>query len=1119
LTLRLPARYRPAPLRRCIAAAARRGLAHIVHSLADILWTLVRWTVPVTLAGVIAAGAIGTSRIGEQVRVRVEARLQQEFPELVVQVQGATLVEGEGIMARGVSLVDPRMPQQWRQILWIDEVRLACGTNLAELASGPPRITSVRIRRPKVHVVRHADGTWNVAKLLRERSGGRLVPVSVEDATLLVDDTGRQLRMTLRDISCEIGPSSQDPEGLEWAAVRGSLAGDHFERASFQGRLSAATAGFEFEGDIQSLDVSPRLAALSSPVDRDSKGSELQARDLLGGLRGRCDLRWQAAGTVRDIAQTRFALSGRLESGRFEHPSLPFAMGDMTVGFRADRSGVQIEQFEAHSASAILRGSGRLAGWQADADFDLLLDAERLTIGRQWESHLPEPLAAQWRKLLPAGEIDLHAEVARRTGRISPKVSVRCRNASITHYRFPYRLDHTVGTVVLDGGSLSIHLTGQAGGHPVHVQGGFQLANPVFGVPAKPAGLSAAGAPAATTGFLEVRGDGMRIDDALLAAMPARSAAIMRALHAAGTFDFVFRHDRSSQAASGYVNSIGIRLSQCSMCYAGFPYPLTNVCGSLRMDRGQWTIKEIVGCNDSGIVRCSGGLATRGEDDGELSLHLTGAGVVLDRELRDALPRGMARIWNDIDPQGNVAFAATVRHTLKTRRTEVELEATPQGDSVSIEPAWFPYRLEKLRGRLGWKNGLLRFDGVRGVHDRTTVATAGTCRFAADGGWHVSFERLSADRFRADHDVLRAMPAGLQRAIAAVDPQGLLSLGGSLDIFTQAGVGGLPGPAAAAWDLHLDMEQGSIDIGAPLQHVHGGVRLKGQTDGRTWRSQGDVAIDSAIWKGIQLTSINGPLSMDENGVRFGASAMGPGQPSARRLSARVAGGEVAIDGSVSGGEAGSFAVAASLTDADLEQIARDSFGVLSDEAAGRRYRGRVQGAIEVSGSRAGSHSLVGRGQVRLRDADIYTLPVMVAMLKVLRVKAPDRNAFGSSLVDFRIEGPRAYLENIELSGDAISLVGNGEVDLDSQVRMTFRSIMGDSQTQLPVMKRVLGGASGQFMLIHVDGTLAQPAVTTEAFPTLNAALQQLQAQRRDSRGPARAGGRSTIGAGGRGRVE
>ncbi|MFN5756019.1 MAG: hypothetical protein ACK48M_04390, partial [Planctomycetia bacterium] len=127
-----------------------------MHSLADTLWTLVRWTVPVTVAAVVAAGAIGSSRVGEEIRSRVEARLAEEFPTLTVQVQGASLVQGEGIIVRGVSLVDPKMPQQWRQLLWIDELRLACTTNLTELASGPPRITAVQVRRPVVHAVRHA---------------------------------------------------------------------------------------------------------------------------------------------------------------------------------------------------------------------------------------------------------------------------------------------------------------------------------------------------------------------------------------------------------------------------------------------------------------------------------------------------------------------------------------------------------------------------------------------------------------------------------------------------------------------------------------------------------------------------------------------------------------------------------------------------------------------------------------------------------------------------------------------------------------------------------------------------------------------------------------------------
>jgi len=231
--------------------------------------------------------------------------------------------------------------------------------------------------------------------------------------------------------------------------------------------------------------------------------------------------------------------------------------------------------------------------------------------------------------------------------------------------------------------------------------------------------------------------------------------------------------------------------------------------------------------------------------------------------------------------------------------------------------------------------------------------------------------------------------------------------------------------------------------------------------------------------------------MDPGGVRFGSNAATAGAgTAARRLSARLAGGTLLLDGSVAAGEPGTFALAAALGDADLERLAADVTG------AANRYRGRVFGGVEVTGSRAGRHSLMGRGQIRLRDADIYELSVVVALLKILRVKAPDRNAFGSSVVDFRIEGPRAYLDNIELAGDAISLVGAGEIDFDSNINLTFRSIMGDAETQLPAMKRLLGGASGQFLLVHVDGTLADPVTTTEAFPTLAAALQRLQAQRR-----------------------
>lgn len=1038
----------------------------VVKSLADTLWSLVRWTLPVTAAAVVVALSMGGDRFAGEVRSRAEARLRALFPTLAVHVQAATLVDGEGIVLRGVSMVDPTLPPQHRQLAWVDEVHLACSTALADLAAGPPQISAIRLRRPTVHAVRMSDGSWSLTRLAGGRPSAALVPVAVEEATVLLDDARLHRRVTIRHVSVDLRPDAHDA-----VAIRASGVGDLFERMSVAGRLEPRDGLFDLTGSIESLEVGPQLHGLAGTLDGAAAG--------LAGLRGRLAVDWRLAGAVDRPDEVAVSAVARLDSGHFQHASLPFALSNVQATVRADRAGLACEEFSAHAGATRVRGSGRSTGWRAGADFDVVVEAERLLVGRHWEGHLPEPFAAQWSKLLPAGEIDLRARLVRREGRLDPDVAVRCRNLSLTHYRFPYRLDHTVGTVILKGGALTLRLIGQAGGHPVHVAGSLDT--------------SVAGAP----GYVEVRGAGLQIDAALLAAMPQRSADIVRNLRGAGNFDFSFRHERDARFARGYDNRLDLQLSRCSLAYVRFPYPLTNVSGTIRLVDGRWEIRDVTGFNDTGVVRCSGLLEPRGDDDGELVLQVAGRGVVLEPELRDALPPGMRRIWDDVDPRGTAEFSATVRHGLRTRRTDVELEAMPEGDSVSIEPAWFPYRLERLHGRVIWRDGQLRFERIRGVHARTTVATEGVCRFADDGGWHVSFERLAADRFRADHDLLRALPAGLRDAVAGIGLSGLLSLDGTLDIYTTAGAGPGPGPAAATWDVHLDMEQAAVDVGVALEHVHGSLHLRGQADGRTWWGEGDLDLDSAMVRGVQLTAVQGPLMFDPQGVRLGAAGDAPGGTVARRLSARVADGTLLVDGSIQTGTAGGFAIAASLHDADIGRLTAEATGMP------QRYRGRLVGALELRGSRAGTHSLTGRGSVRLRDADIYELPVVVALLKILRVKAPDRNAFGTSLVDFRIEGPRAYLDNIELAGDAISLVGAGEVDFDGQLQLTFRSIMGDSQTHLPGMKRLLGGASGQFMLVHVDGTITEPVTSTEAFPTLAAAVQKLQT-RREPPGAARA---------------
>lgn len=1064
-----PVPARPIPSRPPSSWPPLRAGHAPVKPLADTLWTIVRWTLPLTVAAIIVAAALGSHRVGEEVRRRVEAKLRERFPTLEVQVRSASLVEGEGILIRDLSLAEAGQPP----LLTVEEIHLACGTSLAELAAGEPRIAAVRLRRPVVQVRRDATGRWNVAKLLEPKQGGAGLPVAIEDATLAVEDALLGRRFTLRNVGIALEPQAVDA-ATSRTAVRGRVGGDLFERADFEGHITV-DGEFNLAGHVEALDLSPRLRGFLPT------GGGLA--DFAASVRGRVDLDWTAAGALASLEQVTFGVSGRLAGGHFEHASLPMAVSDVAASFTADRTGVVCEQFEGHSGSTLVRGSGRFAGWDASADFDLAVEVERLLVGRHWEPFLPAQLASHWSKLLPTGDVDLQVCLARCAGQTSRDVSIRCRNLSLTYYRFPYRLDRTVGTVTYRDGAVSMHLTGLAGGHPVHVEGALDMAKP--------------GHP----GSIELRGEGMRIDDALLAALPPNGADVVRRLRATGTFDFAFRHERGQQHPRGFLNSLGVRLSRCTLAYTGFPYPVSNVSGSIHMEGNRWVIRDVTGTNDTGVIRCSGLLAA--EEDGRdvLTLDLGGNDVVLEPELRDALPPGMRQIWDEIAPRGSAEFSARIRHEVGTRRTEVELEATPRGDTVSIEPTWFPYRLEQLQGRLVWKDGILRFEGVRGVHARTTVSTEGTCRFGADGGWHVSFTRLAADRFRAEHDVLRALPTGLQQAVSDIGLKGLLSVDGALDIYSTAPrevtlPGGRtelePGPAAASWDMQLDVEQASLDAGVPLEHVCGSIQLRGSSDGQTWRSFGDLAVDSAVWRGLQLTAIRGPVVLDAAGARLGSPAAAVSEPGTpRRLTARLAGGTLQLDAQVAAGPVGQFTVGLALADVDLASLAADLVGRATTS------RGRVQAAIEVSGTRSGTHSLSGRGQVRLRDANLYELPVIVSLLKILRVRAPDRTAFGSSQVDFRIEGPRAYLDTIELSGDAISLVGAGEIDLDSNISLTFRPLVGESENQLPAMKRLLGGAGGQFLLVHVAGTLAEPITTTEAFPTLAAAVQRLQARRRD----------------------
>jgi hypothetical protein len=167
-----------------------------------------------------------------------------------------------------------------------------------------------------------------------------------------------------------------------------------------------------------------------------------------------------------------------------------------------------------------------------------------------------------------------------------------------------------------------------------------------------------------------------------------------------------------------------------------------------------------------------------------------------------------------------------------------------------------------------------------------------------------------------------------------------------------------------------------------------------------------------------------------------------------------------------------------------------------------RLSGEILATVDLRGKGKTRNNLTGRGTVQLRNANIYELPAMVSLLKVLSLRNPDATAFTQSDIAFVLQAEHVYLERIDFAGDAVSLQGRGYVNLmKDEVKLKFRTVLGNDAGRLNAVKQLLGGASQQILLLHVDGSLSNPQVRREAFPGVNQMLEQLQSELRQPNPP------------------
>lgn len=1067
----------------------------------EFCWSCLRWLLLLAVAGVVVGAVYLHRRVDEEVRLRVEREIAQYYPGLKVSVRRAKLIDGEGIELRGVAIVEPGADGPRAELVAVDEMFLACSTDWRELFAGRTVVRRILLRRPTCRVTRRADGRWTTDRMLpAPRSGEEAPEIRVENGVVEVFDPTRAppATWTLRDLNMTTGPVGAGQSigpAAHTRRLQGTFSADHVRLASFEGWIDLARRHWALTGAVEGAELGPELyGALPSPL-----GEPLAAAR---GLRAQSDFQFRVAYDPAGQPEYRYRLAAKLTRGRLDHAALPYPLTDLKADVVVDESGVMVDSLAARANQASLRLSARRFGHGAAAPMSVVAEIRQLEIDQPLVAALPAWLRDRWYDCRPSGLIDADVKLDFDGTTWRPDITVQCLNVSATHYWFPYRVDGAKGTVSLKDDVLRLSLTASAGAQPVRLE------------------AEIAQATSAPVGWFEAKGDGLPIDATLLAALSKQTRGVIESLGARGAMNFHARlwQNRPDEPLHTHLM---VALERCSFQPEWFPYPFRNVRGTIEMIDGCWNFRRWEASNDSGRFFCEGQLTPTIKGQ-RLDLRLTGENVPLDEELRDALTPGQRQVWSAFRPRGAVDFAADLSYLAETEQMTVELRAEPRSDVTSIEMVHFPYRMERLEGLLWYRDGRVVLSGLRAEHGPVRLVGDAVCDFLPDGQWRLRFDRLFVDRVSLDRELIQALPERIRRILSEWKITGPLNLSGGVELVRGPRASD---PVHSTWDIVAGLHQGSLECGTHLENICGQVRLRGGSDGDRFHSSGELAIDSMSFHDRQFTEIAGPFWIDENQLVLGTGAeriaaehgalatnaprshraggadslpatslagAAPREPPAtapRRITGRLFGGVLRADGWVTFGPEPRYALAAELVDGDLARCAQEVL-------AGRQdLRGAIRASVKLRGRGWTTNGLTGHGTIRLSEADVYELPVMVSLLKLLSIRRPDKNAFSHADVDFRIEGEHFYFDRIDFTGDAVSLLGKGEMDFQRAVALRFHAVVGRAQKKVPVLSDLFAGASKQIMVIQVTGTLDDPVVKRQPFPAVNQAITLLQEDR------------------------
>lgn len=158
-----------------------------------------------------------------------------------------------------------------------------------------------------------------------------------------------------------------------------------------------------------------------------------------------------------------------------------------------------------------------------------------------------------------------------------------------------------------------------------------------------------------------------------------------------------------------------------------------------------------------------------------------------------------------------------------------------------------------------------------------------------------------------------------------------------------------------------------------------------------------------------------------------------------------------------------------LAKADLQGMLVD-IGESSTQA-----KGELSIQCDLTGALTNTASLEGQGKAWLRDANLYELPAMIRLFRLLSV-SPSQGAFDSGDVEFGVDGDRLPIHELVLDGDLVSMRGSGWVNMRRELHLDLLANVGRRSLLGTVVGPLSSSKAAALWQIEVNGTASDPQI-------------------------------------------